>query len=370
LEQDLDIFQNESKIGIKAEAATVIEAHGQPLISFCLFAYNQERYIREAVKGALSQTYSPLEIVLSDDCSTDRTFEIIKGMAAGYRGLHRIVLNRNPKNLGVGDHVNRVMEIARGILIVAAAGDDISFPQRTQALYDEWVKQNRRPTSIHSDYEIINERGEPVAENHPRCFFTGCRSKGIKDIIEFAKGKHSAAHIHGATHAWSCQIFRKIGPLKKNTFFEDKAIGFRSLITGEFAYVPQKLICYRLRSNNVGGRLQNNSLKIARVRKTLLQESIGSFQWLAVIKNYKTDVIDYTNRGVLFKGDGHAALREINRFVMVKKCEWMVCSGSPLIGLVWLICRLILLPETAYARIALKHWFFRSADYMGLLLRW
>ncbi|HUF60663.1 MAG TPA: glycosyltransferase, partial [Verrucomicrobiales bacterium] len=53
----------------------------RPLVSFLLLAYNQEQYIHEAVEGAFSQTYSPLEIILSDDCSTDRTFEIMREMA-------------------------------------------------------------------------------------------------------------------------------------------------------------------------------------------------------------------------------------------------------------------------------------------------
>lgn len=54
----------------------------RPLVTFALIAYDQERFIREAVEGAFSQTYSPLEIILSDDCSSDRTFEIIKDVAA------------------------------------------------------------------------------------------------------------------------------------------------------------------------------------------------------------------------------------------------------------------------------------------------
>ena len=42
-------------------------------MTFVLLAYNQEKYIREAVDGALAQTYHPLKIILSDDCSSDRT---------------------------------------------------------------------------------------------------------------------------------------------------------------------------------------------------------------------------------------------------------------------------------------------------------
>lgn len=74
------------------------------LISFALLAYKQEQYIREAVEGAFSQTYSPLEIILSDDCSPDRTFDIIQEMAAKYTGPHKVVLNRNPQNFGIGAH--------------------------------------------------------------------------------------------------------------------------------------------------------------------------------------------------------------------------------------------------------------------------
>lgn len=354
-------------MSIETEEGSRIGDNDNPLISFCLFAYNQERFIREAVEGAFSQTYSPLEIVLSDDCSTDRTFKIIEEMAAIYHGLHRIVLNRNPKNLGVGGHVNRVMEMAQGVLVVAAAGDDISYPQRTKALYGEWLKQNKRPTLIHSDYNIINEKGVMVEESKPRCSFAGCRSEGIKDIKEFVQGEHPASGIIGATQAWSCQLFRKIGPLKKDVFFEDKIICFRSLITGGFAYVPQKLICYRMHSNNLIARLHNDSSRIVRIRKYLLQELTNNFRWLAVINNLKADVIDFTNQGVLSKREGNATLREIDHCIVVKQCEWKACSTSPFIGLVWLICRLILRPERSYAWHALKNWAFRSADYIGLL---
>ncbi|MEO5658257.1 MAG: glycosyltransferase, partial [Polaromonas sp.] len=47
-----------------------------PLVTFVLFAYNQKKFIAEAVNGALSQTYSPLQIILSDDASTDGTYEV------------------------------------------------------------------------------------------------------------------------------------------------------------------------------------------------------------------------------------------------------------------------------------------------------
>ena len=54
------------------------QSNTRPLLTFGVCAYKQEQFIREAVEAALAQTYSPLEIILSDDCSPDRTFEIMQ----------------------------------------------------------------------------------------------------------------------------------------------------------------------------------------------------------------------------------------------------------------------------------------------------
>ena len=77
----------------------------RPLVTFAIFSHNQETYIREAVEGAFAQIYEPLEIILSDDCSTDRTFEIMKELASAYHGKHQVVLNKTADNLGTIDHI-------------------------------------------------------------------------------------------------------------------------------------------------------------------------------------------------------------------------------------------------------------------------
>ncbi|MGH7410232.1 MAG: glycosyltransferase family 2 protein, partial [Candidatus Methylomirabilis sp.] len=87
-----------------------------PTLTIAVMAYNSELYVEQAALGAFSQTYRPLEIILSDDCSVDSTFEIMQRMAARYQGPHRIVVNRNTRNVGVSGHINRIMEISSGQL--------------------------------------------------------------------------------------------------------------------------------------------------------------------------------------------------------------------------------------------------------------
>jgi glycosyltransferase involved in cell wall biosynthesis len=128
--------QRDGAMGVDDSA--VIETYGnpdlpegtpeRPLVTFALFAYNQEKYIREAVEGAFSQTYSPLEIILSDDCSSDATFEIMQELARAYEGLHKVFLYKTSNNLGILEHFFARMSVANGQIFVCAAGDDISCP--------------------------------------------------------------------------------------------------------------------------------------------------------------------------------------------------------------------------------------------------
>src|SRR4051812_31155385 len=134
----------------------------KPLLTFAIAAFNQERFIREAVEAAFAQNYSPLQIILSDDASEDRTFEIMKEMAAAYTGPHRLILNRNPIRRSIGGHVNRIVELAQGELILAAAGDDVSLPNRTQVTYEAWEHSGRQATSVHSAIIQIDENGKVI----------------------------------------------------------------------------------------------------------------------------------------------------------------------------------------------------------------
>jgi glycosyltransferase involved in cell wall biosynthesis len=214
----------------------MIEVHDRPLITFALFAYNQEKFIREAVEGAFAQTYSPLEIILSDDSSSDSTFEIMKALAGSYRGPHRVVLNRNPFNYGIGRHVNRVMDLASGELIVAAAGDDISQPQRAQRIVEFWEAGKRRAYSIASYFYNISA-GQRVLVK--RVIPLECENLEWRSL-------HLTPGVLGAAHAWHRRVFDVFGPLNSGVEAEDRVIPFRSYCLGAVETLPEPLVYHRL----------------------------------------------------------------------------------------------------------------------------
>jgi glycosyltransferase involved in cell wall biosynthesis len=209
----------------------------RPLVTVAVIAFNQERYIREAIDGAFAQTYQPLEIILSDDCSPDRTFEIMQEMAAAYEGPHKVVLNRNEPNLGLVPHIDRLMEMVSGEFIVVNAGDDISLPERTSAMVAVWHLAEGDVTLVHSPAEKIDENGlslgirlspQPVLDS--------------PSAYALAAGCH---HVLGATGGWDRCIFDKFGPLGKGIDAEDHVVPFRAALLGRIEYLEKPLVKHR-----------------------------------------------------------------------------------------------------------------------------
>lgn len=92
------------------------------LVSVIMPAYNAEKYIEEAISSVVSQTHENWELLILDDCSTDRTVEI----AERFAGLDaRIRLLRNPQNMGVAKTRNRGLDLAQGEWIALLDSDDV-----------------------------------------------------------------------------------------------------------------------------------------------------------------------------------------------------------------------------------------------------
>lgn len=221
----------------------------RPLITFAVSAYNQVRFIRDAIEGAFSQTYSPLEIILSDDRSTDGSFAVMHEMASNYSGPHRIILNRNDRNLGFCGHINRLMELTSGELVITAQGDDISMPERAEFIREAWEYSGRSVTSIYSDYFVIDETGvqwdwEKRGKKKDGPLFVVQRG----DLREFMAVMRPM--VHGCTHAWSRCLFNHFGQLPERVRLEDFLLSFRSLAINGILYIDRPLIKYRRHDQN------------------------------------------------------------------------------------------------------------------------
>ncbi len=213
----------------------------RPSVTFALFAYNQNKYIQAAVTAALEQSYSPLEIIISDDCSTDNTFEIIENLARNYDGPNTLIITKNSENLGTARHVNKVLEMASGEFIVMAAGDDISKPNRTEFLVNAWLTTGKADCSIFTNAIVINGRSEQCGTfyNNPT------PSLNVNDFI-----KTETCWAGGFSQGFPISLYKKYGPITPETFQEDGAISFRALLNSGIKYFDEVTVLYRRHANN------------------------------------------------------------------------------------------------------------------------
>ncbi len=242
-----------------------------PLVTFALITYNQEKYIKSALDGALSQTYSPLEILISDDNSSDKTFEIIETEIKKYSGPHSITINRNKENLGLIGHVNKIFELAKGELIIAAAGDDISMPHRTMVLMKHYFSEIEKPLLMHSKAIEIDLNGNQTGNISPDKILR-------KNKTLLAAAKSSALYL-GATGLWSKDLYKKYGLLRYKNSYEDLTLGFRAHLEGRIKYIDEALIYYRYGNGiSTSSNTLNNFRDYIKHRNLVLQRRIENCQ--------------------------------------------------------------------------------------------
>tara|TARA_R100000935_G_scaffold49398_2_gene74681 strand:- start:8048 stop:9049 length:1002 start_codon:yes stop_codon:yes gene_type:complete len=231
----------------------------RPLVTFALFAYNQEQYIREAVEGAFAQTYEPLEIILSDDCSSDRTYEIMQDMAAAYEGPHEVRVRRNMENVGVGSHVSKVLAESNGEYIAFAAGDDISVDDRIEYAINSLRKvteneKNAINVSFLSALTLIDENGTSfgtveVSKGWKKTFYTDT----IHDIFSFNMSNllNGSLSTSGPSRIIHRDVYTLFGDIGDDCFTEDIVYLFRTALVGNIMYSDKKTIRYRKHRNNL-----------------------------------------------------------------------------------------------------------------------
>lgn len=240
------------------------ETKERPLVTFALFAYNQEKYIREAVEGAFAQTYEPLEIILSDDCSSDKTFEIILSLVELYQGPHSVKAIKTDSNKGIFSHFLSVVNKSHGDLIVVAAGDDISEPNRVTSLFDAWRLTGS--WALMSRFSRINEVGKIESEN---CMVEMQSHK----IREYFIDGSAMQLIHGATAAYDRRAFGLLKHDHEGVMTEDGVMSFLLHSYGKrVSLVEQSLVRYRSHSSS----LSNSNKTESSAEEILFSEKRGS----------------------------------------------------------------------------------------------
>jgi len=132
------------------------------LVSIITPSYNSEKFISQTIESVLSQTYKNWEMIIVDDCSTDKSREIIEEYT---RKDNRIKLIKLDKNRGPAIARNRAIEEAKGRYIAFLDADDLWLPNKLEKQIN-FMKENNLEFT-YSGYMLIDEENNVLGEFIP-----------------------------------------------------------------------------------------------------------------------------------------------------------------------------------------------------------
>lgn len=201
-----------------------------------LLTYNQQETVEAAALSCLNQTCEPIEIIFSDDCSSDGTLAKLHNIAAQYQGQHHLRVRQNFENLGIARHYNQAVCEASAELIVVAAGDDISAPHRVSRILEYWRASQGQLALIASYAMGIDNNGKTS-----KLIQTGHLEKW-RNAQAWCKKR---PYVIGATFAFHKKIFSVFGPLSEGVDYEDQVLSFRAASMGGGVTIQEPLVQYR-----------------------------------------------------------------------------------------------------------------------------
>lgn len=218
-----------------------------PSVSICMICYNVEAFIGEAIEGVLLQkTEFPIELVIGDDCSTDRTLEIANGYAAIYPGKIRVLAFK--ENRGIAGNTARTLEECRGKYVAICDSDDAwTDPLKLQKQV-AFLEANPDYGIVYSDVQPVSETGEPISDPDIEALRP-----------HFAEGEVFLPLLGGNFICNSTAVYRRelldghvVDPAR-DYFVQDYIMWLKIASCAKAHFLPERTTLYRKHSRSVTG---------------------------------------------------------------------------------------------------------------------
>lgn len=213
----------------------------QPLVSIALCTYNGEKYLPALLDSLLGQTYPAIEIIITDDNSSDNSQSILTGYA---RNHHNIRLYINEVNLGFIRNFEKALSLCQGEFIALSDQDDIweadKIELQVNAIGDNLL--------VYHDSEFVDENGNSL-------------NKKLSDLFDFYRGNQPEVFLLGNFAPGHTMLFKRellnYALPFSNDIFHDWWLAYLAANHGSVDYIPKCLVKYRQHTNNVTNLLHN-----------------------------------------------------------------------------------------------------------------
>ena len=224
-----------------------------PAISIIIPMYNMEKYIGECLDSILEQTFQDYEVIVADDCSTDRSCEIVESYIPKFE--NRLSLIKLESNTGApAIPRNTAVRLSRGEYITFVDSDDAIIPSALEGLYKITQEFDVDMICCPGFYQIPPEKFTTDVTKISE-YYVG---RNVKEIIHetndlTVRVKDFANRKYYFWPASYCHLFRRDLILKHNLEFpnlrmgEDRIFNFyAACLAKNILFAPNVYYCYRM----------------------------------------------------------------------------------------------------------------------------
>lgn len=226
-------------------------------VSVAMCTYNGERYLQEQLDSIAAQTCLPDELVVCDDCSNDRTLEILQMFES--KVSFPVQLHINQENLGTIKNFEKAIDLCTGDIIVLSDQDDIWKFHKIETISQVFT-QNPELGYVFSNAELINEISKPLGSK----LWESLKFKDdlFREYNNYVNSEEQVTIllkrnlVWGATMAFKASLKKLIIPISLFVYMHDAWIALLSSCAGFYGIaLSEPLIFYRQHSaQQVGGK--------------------------------------------------------------------------------------------------------------------
>jgi len=211
----------------------------EPLVSVVMSCYNSQKYIAEAIRTVVNQTYLNWELIIVDDFSTDESLKIIKQTIRKYNINNKIKVVKHNINCGCGTSLSDAIINSNGTLIAILDSDDaLESKKALRIMVDAHIKHSEA-SLVYSDYWECNENLRKLKEFKTRQILEHETYLGTK--IRISHFKVFKKSFYDKTPGVNRNLRQTV----------DKDLVLKLEEVGKLIHVPEELYLYRQRRNNL-----------------------------------------------------------------------------------------------------------------------
>lgn len=212
--------------------------YGPILVTICVITYNSSKYVIDTLNSILQQDYPYIELIISDDHSTDNTYDICnQWIKSNHTHFMNCYITRLPVNKGICANYNHVWPMAKGKWIKFIAGDDRLKPDCISTFVQE----------IENNIELMCCLRENFCNDNSRRWITGEEHLRHSDQLKQVLRNHYYGIICGATLFVKKSLLEEVNGFDERFMFaEDYPLCMKYLMLGRrIKQIEKPLIEYR-----------------------------------------------------------------------------------------------------------------------------